>query len=322
MVKYIGGFWILFDVKTEEEEEKIQNSPEIKACLKSLRRWGEEFCVQDRITWLKTEVLDQISETVTLNIGKNSFKVRVSEIHRDVEGLGIKSSNSKDQHDEEETEYSSEDGADFLSSEEEGWERFSDEEFSNSNSNSNVQETQFLEQRKLTEREREFNEANDFTEELKTGNQNKYNNHENNENFGKKLDTDSPNKESPTVNIAHFDPNTHPLKPDMDLRITTHFNVTENKLKLDGCSDNLKALLSRETPIKKKIELIEKEKSNEKKENMESMGKNSISRQLHLSPRITKSQSKMSIVHSTSKDCFKCEDEKSIDSACNSGCLC
>ncbi|KAI3740048.1 hypothetical protein L2E82_30465 [Cichorium intybus] len=122
MVKYIGGFWILFDIKSEEEEEKIQNSPEIKACFKSLRRWGEEFHVQDRISWLKvedtcndlrqdwsygvicikTEIMDQINETVTMNIGKNSFKVRVSEIHGDVEGFGIKSSNSRDKFEEEE----------------------------------------------------------------------------------------------------------------------------------------------------------------------------------------------------------------------------
>ncbi|KAI3790432.1 hypothetical protein L2E82_03464 [Cichorium intybus] len=57
MVKYLGGMWVLFNTKNEEEREKIKSNLEIQGCLKSIKKWDENFQIKDRIVLLKIEGL-------------------------------------------------------------------------------------------------------------------------------------------------------------------------------------------------------------------------------------------------------------------------
>ncbi|KAL4555831.1 hypothetical protein LXL04_038460 [Taraxacum kok-saghyz] len=55
IVKYMGGDWILFNTRNEEEENIIKESKEIMACLKQVRKWDERLEIDHRYVWLKIQ---------------------------------------------------------------------------------------------------------------------------------------------------------------------------------------------------------------------------------------------------------------------------
>lgn len=86
---------------------------------------------------IKTAILENISETIDVLIGQNSFKVRVKEI--DGKLFDQSPTITKDEDEEEDGEFDDEDP--FMSSDEDESENISDEEYDEAYSESVVQET-------------------------------------------------------------------------------------------------------------------------------------------------------------------------------------
>ncbi|KAI3690037.1 hypothetical protein L2E82_48012 [Cichorium intybus] len=74
---------------------------------------------------------------------------------------------------------------------------------------------------------------------------------------------------------------------------TDQIQSKENPSPLNGCSDNLKALLSRVTPLKTKLEMIEKRKDTVIDSRERAMNKDLKNRFPQGSPRITRSKARM-----------------------------
>ncbi|KAL4564364.1 hypothetical protein LXL04_028425 [Taraxacum kok-saghyz] len=54
-IDYMGGLWILINLQSSDEKEKLMSNQELRAWFSTLKQWDSKFKVDDRIVWVKIE---------------------------------------------------------------------------------------------------------------------------------------------------------------------------------------------------------------------------------------------------------------------------
>ncbi|KAI3792190.1 hypothetical protein L2E82_06062 [Cichorium intybus] len=93
----------------------------------------------------------------------------------------------------------------------------------------------------------------------------------------------SPFNEAVNSHLSVFEPNQSQM---------AQAEKTENKLNLKDCSDTLKVLLSKDTPIKEKLRFVANDEKFEQNKGMGDFPQNHTSEMGHFQSRITRSQAK------------------------------
>ncbi|KAI3753839.1 hypothetical protein L2E82_25903 [Cichorium intybus] len=100
---------------------------------------------------------------------------------------------------------------------------------------------------------------------------------------------------------------------------TAHNPILDNQNIFEDCSHALKILLSKETPIKQKLKLLEEDKVNGKEEMGSQTAQISERRNSQISPRITRSKARRKRVSDSSKIEIANGDTRSEESTSLSG---
>ncbi|KAI3509401.1 hypothetical protein L1887_24647 [Cichorium endivia] len=120
----------------------------------------------------------------------------------------------------------------------------------------------------------------------------------------------SPLNEAVKSHLSAFEPNQSQM---------AQAEKTENKLNLEDCSDTLKVLLSKDTPIKEKLRFVANEKKFEQNKGMGDLPQNHTSEMGQFQTRITRSQVKRYSLRSDSKTKQVSGEAMSVDSSISVG---
>ncbi|KAI3778609.1 hypothetical protein L2E82_07990 [Cichorium intybus] len=258
--------------------------------------------------------MNRIDETIDVIINNQHNLIRIFEVQNDIEGLKVneRKENSiadedkdNDSNSDEDDISNFEDDEDQYSSEEEASEKFSDGEQVGSTFKTDtvIQETIIQDE--------DF-EATHGVEKWKSqaSMQKTDEDHQNNQSDlikqgekdsdpidqTKELSTGSPIPTSPLTKLNSF----NDTDPNVNLAAQTKTDEINNTLEI--CSDTLRLLLSKSTPIKEKLEFLEKKKDDNQKEDVEAPIDITETAFSQTSKRVTRSQSR----RNSNKDDYQC----------------
>ncbi|KAI3767814.1 hypothetical protein L2E82_18235 [Cichorium intybus] len=131
-------------------------------------------------------------------------------------------------------------------------------------------------------------------------------------------------KNSPVKEAAQHSPIDENFNPNMKLTDPIFDNVVqiisiENRKGLESCSESLKTILSRDTPLKEKLEMVEIRNIVNQIGSLSSSNQDFMEAKFHVSPRITQSQSRRGSLANFSINHVSPGDVNSEQASSNSG---